>query len=202
MDVRKRIGLGLFVIFCAVAISSRTVRAQGPTGEVHFIPDGKVEKSAGVWVDGQYVGYVDDLKGRKTLHLGAGNHEIIVREAGYKEWERKTDIAAGGALDLVVKLELDPNAKYSAETVELKIHAVPSNAAVYVDDKFAGTVHDFGGIGHSMLLPPGKPTIKISMPGYQDYVTEMDMASNQKYRIETKLSPGTSETAAAPTKQD
>ena len=191
-----------FFSFVAVALAPIVTKAQGPTGEVHFIPDSKIEKSAGVWVDGQYVGYVDDLKGRKTLHLGAGNHEIIIREAGYKEFERKVDIAAGGALDLVVKLELDPTAKYSAETAELKIHAVPSEAAVYVDDRFAGTVHDFGGIARSMLLAPGKHTIKISMPGYQDYVTQMDMAANQKYRIETKLSPGSNEPAATPTKQN
>ncbi len=27
-------------------------------GEIHLIPSGNAEKLAGVWVDGQYVGYV------------------------------------------------------------------------------------------------------------------------------------------------
>jgi hypothetical protein len=31
-------------------------------GEVHFIGPTKVEKSSGVWVDDQYVGYVKELK--------------------------------------------------------------------------------------------------------------------------------------------
>jgi hypothetical protein len=174
-------------------------RAQGPTGELRLLPDGKVEKSAGVWVDGNYVGYVDELKGRKTLHLGVGSHEILVREVGYKDWSQRVTLAAGGLENLVVKLDVDPSVKYSVENAELKIHAVPANAAVFVDGKYAGSVHDFGGVGHSMLLPPGKHTIKLSMPGYQDYVTEMDMAANQKYRIEMKLSPGSNTpTSAAP----
>lgn len=202
MERLRMLRLPAILIAGAVMVLAGLAKAQGPTGEVHFIPDGKVEKTAGVWVDGQYVGYIDDLKGRKTLHLGAGNHDIVVREVGYKDWERKVNLAVGGAQDLVVKLDLDPSVKYSVENAELKIHAMPSNAAVYVDGKFAGTVHDFGGIGHSMLLPPGKHTIKISMPGYQDYVTEMDMAANQKYRIETKLTAGSSDASAAPTKQD
>ena len=202
MGAMNKSGIMLALGCISIWLFAGVARAQGPTGEVRFIPDSKIEKSAGVWVDGQYAGYVDDLKGRKALHLGAGKHEIDVREVGYKDWVRKVDIAAGGALDLVVKMEVDPTVKYSIETAELKIHAYPSNAAVYVDSKFVGTVHDFGGIGHSMLLPPGKHTIKISMPGYQDYVTEMDFAANQKYRIETRLSTGASETSSATAKQN
>jgi hypothetical protein len=190
-----------------MVIPGASARAQGPTGELRFLPDSKVEKSAGVWVDGNYVGYVDELKGRKTLHLGPGSHEILVREVGYKDWSQRVTLAVGGLENLVVKLEVDPSVKYSVENAELKIHAVPANAAVFVDGKYAGSVHDFGGIGHSMLLPAGKHTIKLSMPGYQDYTTEMDMAANQKYRIETKLSPGSNDANSAPpatppTKQD
>lgn len=202
MDAMKQSGIMLALCCVAMWLLAGIAQAQGPTGEVHLIPDSKIEKSAGVWVDGLYAGYVDDLKGRKTLHLGAGKHEIDIRETGYKEWVRKVDIAAGGALDLVVKLEFDPSVKYSVENAELKIHAYPSDAAVYVDGKFAGTVHDFGGIGRSMLLPPGKHTIKLSMPGYQDYVTEMDFAANQKYKIETRLDAGTNDSSAAPPKQN
>jgi len=195
------------LIACAMVISGASARAQGPTGELRFLPDSKVEKSAGVWVDGNYVGYVDELKGRKTLHLGPGNHDILVREVGYKDWSQRVTLAVGGLQNLVVKLEVDPSVKYSVENAELKIHAMPANAAVFVDGKYAGSVHDFGGIGHSMLLPAGKHTIKLSMPGYQDYSTEMDMAANQKYRIETKLSPGSNDANSAapatpPTKQD
>jgi hypothetical protein len=195
--------LGVLAIACAMLFPAGAGVAQGgPTGEVHFIPDSKVEKSAGVWVDGQYAGYVDELKGHKTLQLGPGKHEIVFREAGYKDVTRDVTIAAGGALDLVVKMELNPKLKYSVESAELKIHAAPSSAAVYVDGVFAGAVHDFGGIGKSMLLAPGKHTIKISMPGYQDYVTQMDMVANQKYRIETKLTPGTNDASDSSAKKD
>jgi hypothetical protein len=198
MKIARALGACVLLIASSLAIVASAASAQGPTGELRLLPDGRVEKSAGVWVDGNYVGYVDELKGRKTLHLGIGSHEILVREVGYKDWSQRVTLAAGGLQNLVVKLEVDPSVKYSVENAELKIHALPGNAAVFVDGKYAGSVHDFGGVGHSMLLPPGKHTIKLSMPGYQDYVTEMDMAANQKYRIETKLSPGSND-ANAPT---
>jgi len=207
MRAWRESGMGLAgrIIFLASALlipaGAAPAQGGGPTGEINFIPYSKVEKSAGVWVDGQYAGYVDELKGRKALKLGAGKHEIVLKESGYKEIDRNVDIAAGGALDFSVKMELDPNQRYSVENAELKIHAVPSSAAVYVDGKFAGAVHDFGGIGKSMLLAPGKHTIRISMPGYQDYTTEIDMAANQKYRIETKLSPGMNDSSQSPEKK-
>jgi PEGA domain len=199
MKIVRALATCAIVMAGVVSFGASGARAQGPTGELRLLPDGKAEKSAGVWVDGNYVGYVDELKGRKTLHLGLGSHEILVREVGYKDWSQRVTLAAGGLQNLVVKLDADPSVKYSVENAELKIHALPANAAVFVDGKYAGSVHDFGGIGHSMLLPPGKHEIKLSMPGYQDYTTEMDMAANQKYRIEAKLSPGSNaSTAAAP----
>ena len=38
-------------------------------GQVNFVPATKVEKSTGVWVDGQYIGFINELKGDKKLLL-------------------------------------------------------------------------------------------------------------------------------------
>ena len=42
-------------------------------GQVEFEGKTKPEKTAGVWVDGQYVGYVNELKGDKKVLLLPGN---------------------------------------------------------------------------------------------------------------------------------
>ena len=52
-------------------------------GEIQFVGATKAEKTSGVWVDGQYVGYLDELKGDKKVLLLPGEHEITVRQAGY-----------------------------------------------------------------------------------------------------------------------
>jgi len=60
---------------------------------LRFSNSNKVERNSGVWIDGQYVGYVKELKGKKILLLPRA-HEISVREAGYKHFTRT--IATGG----------------------------------------------------------------------------------------------------------
>ena len=51
-------------------------------GEVKLDGVSKVEKESGVWVDGNYVGYLKELKGDKKLLLLPGEHEIAVRQVG------------------------------------------------------------------------------------------------------------------------
>jgi hypothetical protein len=41
-------------------------------GEVQFVSKTKVEKTSGVWIDGQYVGYVGELKDDKKVLLLSG----------------------------------------------------------------------------------------------------------------------------------
>ncbi len=63
---------------------------QAPTGnqimgELAFVAKTKAEKTAGVWVDGQYVGFVKELKDNKKVLLLPGAHDIAVRQTGYFE---------------------------------------------------------------------------------------------------------------------
>ena len=49
------------------------------TGEIKFEGVTYVEKKAGVWVDGQYLGFLKELKGKRKIVLLPGEHQIIVR---------------------------------------------------------------------------------------------------------------------------
>ena len=48
--------------------------------EVRFITHNRCEKTAGVWVDGQYLGYAKELRGDEKLLLLPGKHELLVRQ--------------------------------------------------------------------------------------------------------------------------
>jgi hypothetical protein len=48
-------------------------------GEIELVGPSKVEKTSGVWVDGQYLGYLKELKGSTKILLLPGEHEIVVR---------------------------------------------------------------------------------------------------------------------------
>jgi hypothetical protein len=41
-----------------------------------------------------------------------------------------------------------------------------------------------------MLVSPGKHQIKIALPGYRDFTTEVNLLPKQKFTIETKLLTG------------
>lgn len=171
-------------------------------GQVDFVPVSKVDKGAGVWIDGQYVGHVSELKGSKKILLLPGDHDIVARQTGYQELNEKVTVEPGKTFDLMVQLVKDPNARYSTSTAQIKIHVDPDRAAVFVDGTFAGYVHEFGGIGRAMLVSPGKHQIKIALPGYHDFTTDVNLLPNQKFTIETKLAEASINQADPAVKQN
>jgi hypothetical protein len=159
-------------------------------GQVNFVPATKVEKSAGVWIDGQYVGHISELKGDREILLLPGEHEINVRQSGYTDFDQKATIEPGKTTDLMIQLNKDPRVQFSTVTSEIKLHVNPSRAAVFLDGSFVGYVHEFGGLGRAMLVSPGKHEIKIALPGYPDFTTEVNLLPKQKFTIETNLVAG------------
>jgi hypothetical protein len=72
----------------------------------------KVENSSGVWVDGQYLGYLKELKGSKKILLLPGEHEIAVRQAGYKDFGQKVNVKPGEKQDIRVAMEKNARAPF------------------------------------------------------------------------------------------
>lgn len=183
--------------FCAPSRADNKVM-----GQILFVPATKVEKSAGVWVDGQYVGFIGELKGDKKLLLLPGDHEITVKQSGYTDWSQKVTAQPAQAITLTVKLDKDPRVQYSKVTSEVKLKVEPDRAAVFLDGAFVGYVHEFGGLGRSMLVAPGKHEIKIALVGYKDFTTEVNLQPDQKFTVETKLTPGSVDQADPAVKKD
>lgn len=167
------------------------VKAQNQVlGEVDFDAKTKIDKSSGVWVDGQYLGYVDELKDKRKVLLLPGKHEISVRQAGYGDFDQQLLVEPGKKIIVPITMQKDPRAKLSTVTAEIKLKVTPENAAVILDGAFAGHVHEFGGVGRSMLVSPGKHHLKIDLPGYRVFETDLNLLPNQKITIKTDLAPG------------
>jgi len=167
-------------------------------GEIELVGATKVEKASGVWVDGQYVGYLKELKGSKKILLLPGEHEIIVRQAGYKDFSQKVTLQPGGKQVIRVAMEKDLRMQTPTVTAEIKLSVVPDRAAVFVDGLFAGHVAEFGGVGRALLVAPGKRKITISLPGYQTFETEISLVANQKFQVKTELIKSTTEASPPP----
>jgi hypothetical protein len=159
-------------------------------GQIDLIGATKVEKTSGVWIDGQYVGYLGELKGSKKILLLPGDHEITVRQGGYVDFVQKVSVRAGEIQSIDVKMGKDTRVQMPQVTAEIKLDVNPNRAAVFVDGVFVGHVAEFGGMGKALLVAPGKRRIRVSLPGYQTFETDIDLVANQKSTVKTDLVKG------------
>jgi hypothetical protein len=143
--------------------------------ELRFEAHNRAEKTAGVWVDGQYMGYAKELKGNKKLLLVPGKHEIVVRQPWYKDYTEETVLEPGEVHTVNISLTRDALTPSKSATGELKISAVPDRAAVFVDEQFTGHVNEFDGMGKALLLTPGQHHVRIALPGYLPFETIVDL---------------------------
>jgi hypothetical protein len=177
---------GLFSFHAPVQAQDRIM------GQIHFLDTSKAVKTSGVWVDGQYVGYLGELKGANRLRLLPGEHEVTVRQAGYSDFDKKVMIEPRMMVDVRVSMERDPRFIYPdpKTSSEVRLDVQPGRAAVFLDDYYVGTVDEYYGIEHAMLVVPGKHHFKIALPGYRTFETEVELFPRQKFGIRTNLMAG------------
>jgi PEGA domain len=156
-------------------------------GELQLQGAGKVERDSGVWIDGQYLGYLKELKGDKKILLLPGEHDIVIRQDGYEDFQTRVTLQPAEKQVVAVKMVKDLRFKMPSVFSEVKLAVNPNRAAVFVDDLFVGHAAEFDGMVHSLLLAPGHRKITISLPGYQTFQTELDLAPKQKFKLKTDL---------------
>jgi len=161
-------------------------------GQIQFIASSKAVKTSGVWIDGQYVGYLGELKGSSRLRLLPGEHDVLVRQAGYTDFTRKAVIEPGLILDVHVEMGKDSAFRYPEpkSSSEVKLEIQPERAAVFLDDYFVGHVEEYFGVGRAMVVTPGKHRIKIALAGYRAFETDVDLLPHQKFTLKTDLLGG------------
>ncbi len=181
--------VGRLLVVVAIAFSCIRPAAAGNKvmGEIQFEGKSKVEKTSGVWVDGGYVGYLKELKGSKKVLLLPGEHVITVRQDGYQDFTARVSLQPGEKQIVQVAMEKAAAMTMPAVTATVKIAVNPSRAAVFLDGLFVGHVGEFEGAGRGLLIAPGPHKIKVALPGYQTFETEINPLANQKVEVKTEL---------------
>jgi PEGA domain-containing protein len=156
-------------------------------GEIQFEGKSKAAKTSGVWVDGQYVGFLKELKGSKTVLLLPGDHDIVVRQSGYQDFAEHVLVQPGRKQTVVVRMMRAAMLPMPDAMAEVKIDVDPERAAVFMDGRFVGHVGEFKGAGRGMLIAPGAHQIRIALPGYQTFQTDINPIAHQKVQIKTEL---------------
>jgi len=181
----RRIRLSL--AFLSLLLVTPLLAKNDVLGEIELVGATKVEKTSGVWVDGQYLGYLNELKGSKRILLLPGQHQIVVRQAGYREFTQQVVTQPGTKQTIQVTMQKDPSVHLPTVTASVKLSVSPNRAAVFVDGAYIGHVDEFDGPGQALLVGPGKHKIMISLPGYESFETEVTLAPQQQFQLKTEL---------------
>jgi hypothetical protein len=198
MHKRSKSQLGkvlLVILYFLVVAGQASSQDNKVMGELRFAGATKVERDSGVWIDGGYVGYLKELKGDKKVLLLPGEHQIAVRQSGYDDFMQKIVVEPGQTQTVQVVMHLNSQAHTPDVTATLKVTVQPGRAAVFLDDKYVGHASELGGAIHSLLISPGKHRIKVELPGYRSFETEVNLLAGQKSEVKTELVKGSIEQA-------
>lgn len=139
------------------------------------------EFSAKATKDGAAV-YVDGvLKGETPLResLDVGTHKVTIIKEGFNDWSGIVNIVARRVTNIFAKLVLSEN-KVGAGNIQVKSR--PLRAQVFVDGELKGiTPLTLTGI----LV--GQHSIKVSMDGYNDYTTTVDVGLGRTANVWASL---------------
>jgi hypothetical protein len=189
---RRLLGL-ISWIFLALGTARIAAGQNEIMGELVFEGQTKLERDSGVWVDGNYVGYLKELKGSKKITLLPGEHQVIVRQSGYDDYVQKVVVEPGEKRLITVTLHLSPRATSPGITATLKLKIKPKRSAVFLDEKYVGHAGEFGGAFRSMKISPGKHRIRVELPGYRTFDTEVNLLADQETEVKTELKVGSIE---------
>jgi hypothetical protein len=199
---RSRLAKFLLTILCFFSVAGQaSSQSNKVMGEVHLEGASKVERDSGVWVDGEYVGFLKELKGNKKVLLLPGEHKLEVRQSGYDTFEQKIVVEPAQVQTVKVVMHRSPGTRLPDVTATLKITVQPGRAAVFLDDQYIGHAGELGGAVHSLTVSPGKHRIKVELPGYRTFETEVNVLRGQKSEVKTELVKGSIEQAGPDIKQ-
>jgi hypothetical protein len=187
-DVRTTTVLLGIAASCAAAGAFAAPPLQG---EVEIQAASRIERSAGVWLDGQYVGAVNELDNRGRLVLLPGEHELTFKLIGYEDVTSTIVVEPGVRQDYRIAMTGSADAVYpeKANTAQLRVDVKPDDAAIFVNESFVGRSDRFGA-RKGMRLSPGDYRVTIALPGYQSFDAELSLRAGQTYEIKTELTKG------------
>lgn len=186
-----RMGPWILAAIVSLAATPLAWAANPILGEVVIKASSRAERDAGLWVDGQYFGYVKELKGKGKLVLVPGEHQLLFKQVGYQDVASTIVVEPGERTLYRLRMLEATDLSYpdKAETARLRISVEPEDAAVFVNGAYVGHVDQYNG-RRGARLAPGTYKLTIALPGYQSFETELSVRTGQSYEISTKLLKG------------
>jgi len=123
--------------------------------------------------------YLDNAyKGDTPLNIrnvATGRHSIRIMLSGYEEWSR--DITVSSQVERI-SVDLKTQRAYGS----ISINSDPSGADIYLNDEYKGLTPL-----NLQNISAGKYTVKIFLPGYEEWVDEVLVSPSRTARVYAEL---------------
>lgn len=146
------------------------VRTPATVGSVHFT---STPSGADIYLDGVYRGFTPATIG----NLAAGNHNVLLRLAGYQEYMGTVTVYAGQTSELPVTLSALPSSVGSVSVV-----SYPAGASAYLDGVYYGQTNPYDALDIPNVQP-GDHLVALSLPGYYNYATPVTVTAGQSASV-------------------
>jgi len=137
---------------------------------------------ASVYVDNVYRGVTSTTVG----NLQAGQHNVLLRKAGYQDWQNIVTINAGETSYLSPTLAVMQQPMYGTVT----IMSIPAGADVYGDGVYIGRTREGSPLVFDQVKP-GPHSLLLTKAGYESYTSTGTVVAGKNYDLNIKLFPVT-----------
>ncbi len=150
-----------------------------------------------IYIDGAFIGTAEDYNGWWTAYpVKAGKHEITIKHPDYLEYSTNIELAPKQLYELkhkMIKINKNASSNLNYQNIEninqgsLILNVNPSNAELYINHEYIGTISEILSNQEKIPLTPGKYKITILSPTYVPYNTEIEIKDKQETIIKVDL---------------
>src|SRR5512146_2532708 len=138
--------------------------------------------SAGVFVDGNYLGPAKVYGVSRKYEVSPGEHEVKLKDSLFKDYETTVTIRPGKTTTIAARLEALPAPE--PPFGKLRIEGSNKFAAVYLNGKFMGHMDEFNSRWQRLLIKPGEYKLEVvARDGGTPFEQKVTIAENQTTHV-------------------
>ncbi len=149
--------------------------SQPTTGDIQV---SSTPSGASVYLNGDIKGTTPQNDALDIVALAPGTYTIRLAKAGYNDYTTSVQVTAGGIAQVTATLV--PSGTGQGGT--LSVSSSPTSADVYLDNQYKGITPVT-----LSSIPAGSHTVKLSLAGYNDYVSNVQIADGQTTQVSAAL---------------
>lgn len=154
-----------------------------PSQTTGFIDVTSSPAEANIYLDGAYQGQTSSSGPFTISNVPVGAHTVRLTLIGYQDYTTSANVVAGTTSH--VGAALQPPYHPPSSTGTVSVSSSPTGANVYIDNAYKGVTPV------DIEVSPGTRTVKVTLPGYLDWSTDVQVTAGGTSQVSASLTPAT-----------